>query len=121
MEKHADKESYGADNKKIAGGGSISRWQVGIDAGSSKNAPRGRHEVGHAALAGHGPSRRSEQSHMNACARTFRSLSRGAEHHQTLCLNKCAKNSGHYPFSTKTVEFMAVGVPVIVSDTIIDK
>jgi hypothetical protein len=40
-----------------AGGGSISRWQVSADAGSSKTSPRSRHEVGHATVSGQKPPR----------------------------------------------------------------
>ena len=35
---------------------------------------------------------------MSARAKKLRFPLGGAEHHQTLCLNKCAKNSGHYRF-----------------------
>jgi hypothetical protein len=79
-------------------GGRISRWQVRSEAGRAAVASRGRHEVGHASLPGHESPRGSERSSMSARAKKLRFPLGGAEHHQTLCLNKCAKNSGHYRF-----------------------
>lgn len=58
-----------------ARGRSVSRWQVGTDAGRSQVAPRGRHEVGHAALPGYEPTRGSERSGMNAGANNIGSPS----------------------------------------------
>ena len=80
-----------------AGGGCSPGWQVGADVGGRQIAPRGRQELGHAAVTGHEPPGRSERSRMNAPVKTFGSPLGGAEHHPGLCFNKCAKNSGHYP------------------------
>jgi hypothetical protein len=79
------------------GGVVRSAVEVRSDVGRGKTASRRRHEVGHASLSGHEPPRRSERSRMIARAKTFGAPLGGAEHHQTLRPNKCAKNSGHYP------------------------
>ena len=43
-------ETVARSKAKNACGGSVSRWQIGADAGGGKTASRGRHEVGHASL-----------------------------------------------------------------------
>ena len=100
----ADQQSAGADPArsatKNAGCGSVSGREIRADAGRGAIAPRGRHEVGHAALPGYEPTRGSERSGMNARAKHFRLPLGGAETPPGLCLNKCAKNSGHYPRSS---------------------
>lgn len=51
--------------------GSVPGWKIGAEAGVDKVAPRGWHEVGHAAPSRHEPPRGSERSSMIARAKNF--------------------------------------------------
>ena len=92
---------------KNARGGSVPGWQVRLDVGRGTIAPCGRHEVGHAALSGYEPTHGSERSGMNGGRKTFGSLE-GSRALPGLCLNKCAKKSGHYQIwiSSKSIDAM---------------
>jgi len=82
--------------------GAFPDGQVSADAGRGAIAPCGRHEVGITAISRYEPSRRSEQSSMNARTKTFGSAEGEPSTTRSMPQQMC-ENSGHYPTNTQQV------------------
>ena len=73
----------------------------------------GRHELGHATVSGHEPAGGSERSRMNV-PQTLSAPSRGSRASQPdSCLNKCAKQAGHYQCADVSATTYMFGLRVL--------